>query len=195
MPSGAPGPGSVPGASAGAPVAAPTREVTVSEAQRAPENPAAERPRSVTLPDGAALPVDVAPTRPDGVLGVPEGTGAAGWWDGSSRLGEPFGAIVIAAHVDSTEQGLGPFAQLLGVGRGDPVVLSSESLSQRFRVRSLEVIPRDSLTGHPELTAATGEPRLVLVTCAGPYDPVRGGYQNLAVVTAEPTGPPDSPGG
>lgn len=28
--------------------------------------------------------------------------------------------------------------------------------------------------------------RLVLVTCAGPFVPARGGYQNLAVVTARP---------
>ena len=37
---------------------------------------------------------------------------------------------------------------------------------------------------HPVLHAG----RVALVTCAGPFVADRGGYQNLAVVTATPTG-------
>ena len=37
----------------------------------------------------------------------------------------------------------------------------------------------------------SGAARLTLVTCAPPYDASRGGYQNLAVVTAVPLGPPE----
>ena len=42
-----------------------------------------------------------------------------------------------------------------------------------------------------DIYAASGPRRLTMVTCAGPYDPDRGGYQNLAVVTARPTGSPE----
>ncbi|MDQ3103817.1 MAG: hypothetical protein M3Q87_01100 [Actinomycetota bacterium] len=39
-----------------------------------------------------------------------------------------------------------------------------------------------------DIFAGSGPLRLVLITCAGSYDPQRGGYQDLAVVTARPAG-------
>ena len=72
-----------------------------------------ERPVAVTLPSGRVLPVDPAGTLRDGALAVPRDIRRAGWWAGSSRLGDPFGSIVLAAHVDSFTQGVGPAAELL----------------------------------------------------------------------------------
>lgn len=167
-----------------------TRRVTAGEARRAPSVVVPERPTRIRLPDGAVLPVDVASTRADGVLDVPAGVDTAGWWGGGSRIGDPFGAIVVAAHVDSTSQGLGPYAQLLQVDRGAPVGLRSAGLTQKFVIRSRTLIPRRSLPNRDDVLAATGGPRLVLITCAGPYDADKGGYQNLAVVTAVPVGAP-----
>ena len=63
-------------------------------------------------------------------------------------------------------------------------------ISQRFRITSRHLVPRASLAGVRDLFSATGPRRLTMVTCAGPYDAARGGYQNLAVVTARPLGAP-----
>jgi hypothetical protein len=41
-----------------------------------------------------------------------------------------------------------------------------------------------------EIFSPAGPRRLVMVTCAGPFDESRGGYQNLAIVTARPEGAP-----
>ena len=131
-------------------------------------------------------------TRPDGLLDVPDDVRTAGWWRGGSRLGDPFGATLIAAHIDSRTQGLGPYVELLRAERDDEIRVRSAHLVQHFRVTSLRLVPRSSLAGVTDIFSASGGRRLVMVTCAGPFDPDRGGYQNLAIVTARPTTAPST---
>ena len=148
----------------------------------------AERPLSVTLPSGRVLPVDPAGTRPDGVLAVPDDVNRAGWWKGSSRLGDPFGGIVLAAHVDSFAEGVGPAAELVTAQRGDPLRLTGRHLTQQYRIVSVRSVPRADLRHETVVFSAAGDPRLVLVTCGGAYDAARGGYQDNVVVVARPSG-------
>ncbi len=122
------------------------------------------------------------------MLDVPDDIDLAGWWSGGSRLGDPFGSSLVAAHVDSSSQGLGPFASLLTVRPGDRVYVWSDGLRQTFRVRARWLRPQGTLGPASWLHSPDGPRRLTLVTCAGPYDAARGGYQNLAVVVAEPLG-------
>jgi hypothetical protein len=143
-------------------------------------------PTTTVLPDGTVVPIRPAGIRADGSLRVPGDIRVAGWWRGGSRLGDPFGSILLAAHVDSFAQGLGPFAGLLSVRRGQRIEVFSARWQQVFAVTSLDVVPRGALAGHRVIFSARGPRRLTLVTCAGPYDVSRGGYQNLAVITAEP---------
>ena len=145
-----------------------------------------EVPDRSVLPGGQVVPIVAAGTARDGSLAVPDDIRVAGWWRGGARLGDPFGSILLAAHVDSFTQGLGPYAGLLSVSAGQHITLSSAHLRQTFSVVSLAVVPRGTLAAHPRIFSPRGEPRLTLVTCAGPYDAARGGYQNLAVVTARP---------
>ena len=137
------------------------------------------------------MPVRPAATAHDGRLLVPLDIRSAGWWRGGSRLGDPFGSMLVAAHVDSRTQGLGPYAELLSFRPGDRVRVSSRHLVSDYRVRSLRLVPQGPLHSRPWIFSATGRQRLTMVTCAPPYDRSRGGYQNLAVVTADPDGAPE----
>lgn len=163
-------------------VRVPAREAVPAGSQINPE-----RPDLIVLPSGTRVRVRIASTLGDGTFAVPANIDAAGWWDGGARIGDPFGATLIAGHVDSAVQGLGPFAELLGVGTGDPVILESQHLRQAFTIRSVDLLPKAELADQSGLFAVDGAPRLVLVTCAGPFDAADGGYQNLAVVTATPS--------
>lgn len=149
-----------------------------------------EEPADLRLPDGTVVPVQPVTTRQDGILDVPEDITTAGWWRGGSRLGDPLGSTLIAAHVDSTTQGLGPYAVLLGAHQGQQVVVRSRSLQQTFTVSSLRLVPQGTLADDAWIYSPSGKRRLTLVTCAPPYDKAHGGYQNLAVITAVPSGPP-----
>jgi len=150
---------------------------------------AGEPPVRLELPGGTVLAVDPVATDPGGTLALPESVYRAGWWEGSARLGDPYGAIVIAAHVDSFADGVGPIAELLGARVGDVLHLQSAGLEQAYTIRRSSFVPRTDLAAERRAMSFTGGRRLVLITCAGPYDRDHGGYRYNLVVVAEPRGP------
>jgi hypothetical protein len=168
-------------------VPAPTSASPAAVAQRV-GSVVPEAPQGIQLPDGRRVGIRAVGTTANGVLDVPSDIDVAGWWSGGSRLGDPFGSTLVAAHVDSRTQGLGPFASLLTVRPGDKVFVWSAGLKQAFRITSRRLRPQGAIGPSSPLHSPDGARRLTLVTCAGPYDAARGGYQNLAVVTAEPLG-------
>ncbi|SDR74041.1 Sortase family protein [Nocardioides scoriae] len=193
--------GTTPSGDAATASSGPTADGTV--APRAVEATPARRagaqrpevPQQLLLPAGDAVQLAAVDTRSDGLLEVPDDVRRAGWWRGGARVGDPFGVTLLAGHVDSATQGLGAFASLLEVEAGDHFVLSSATLQQTFVATSRELVEQGPLTGRTDLTDPAGERRIVLVTCAPPYDASRGGYQRLAVVTATSLGAPVRRGG
>lgn len=174
-----PGAGSVP------PLLLSARPAVPAQSQVNPEPPT-----SIRLPSGVELPVRAASTRGNGLLDVPDDPRLAGWWEGGSSLGDPFGSTLLAAHVDSRTLGLGPYAEVLTLRPADVLTVRSRHLVQRFRLDRLRLVDQGPLGGEPWIYSPRGARRLVLVTCAPPYDPARGGYQQLVVAVARPVGPP-----
>jgi len=144
-------------------------------------------PTAVVLPGGSRDAVEPAQTV-DTVLAVPEDVRHVGWWDGSAYAGDPFGSTVIAGHVDSATEGLGFFARLLRVKRGEVVTLREGKHQQRYRITSMRTVAKQALAASSAAFDQTGEHRLVLITCTGAYLPEQGGYQSNFVVIAEPLG-------
>ena len=174
-------------ADAGATTAATTTPAPAEVARRV-GSVTPEPPQGIQLPDGHRVGIRSVGTTDNGLLDVPADIDLAGWWSGGSRLGDPFGSTLVAAHVDSSTQGLGPFASLLSTQPGDRVIVWSDGLKQVFEVTSKRLRPRGTIGARSSLHSPNGARRLTLVTCAGPYDASRGGYQNLAVIVAEPRG-------
>jgi LPXTG-site transpeptidase (sortase) family protein len=148
-------------------------------------------PAVLELPGGYTSPVDAASTV-DGRLVVPESVRRVGWWDGGAQAGDPFGALVIAGHIDSATEGLGFFVRLLAVRPGDVVTVANVGHRASYRVVSVRSVPRHALS--VGTFDQTGPHRLVLITCTGRYDRGRGGYERNLVLTALPTGPVRSSG-
>jgi hypothetical protein len=146
--------------------------------------PVAVRIRSL----GIAAPVhpvgiDVA----HGVLGLPTRIGRAGWWRDGSAPGAAAGTVLIAGHVDSAHAGPGAFFELHRVARGARIdVATSTGGAFAYRVVSVRTLAKNALP--TSLYASTGPPRLVLVTCGGPFDRASGHYRDNVVVTAVPLG-------
>lgn len=144
-------------------------------------------PTSIELPGAQRAPVDPASTQSDGVLAVPENVSRVGWWDGGSEAGDPFGALVIAGHVDSKTEGLGFFAKLRQMRVGETVTVSNGSYRTSYRVTNVRAVQKNALvTGTFD---QTGPHRLVLITCTGAYVHSKGGYQQNLVLTATPATP------
>ena len=144
-------------------------------------------PTSIELPGAKRAPVDPASTQSDGILAVPENVSRVGWWDGGSEAGDPFGALVIAGHVDSKTEGLGFFARLRQMRVGETVTVANGTYRASYRIINVRAVQKNALaTGTFD---QTGPHRLVLITCTGTYIHSRGGYQQNLVVTAIPTTP------
>nr|WP_202886332.1 class F sortase [Kribbella sandramycini] len=144
-------------------------------------------PTAVVLPGGAHAPVLPAGTK-DGQLQVPSGARRVGWWDGGAQAGDPFGSIVLAGHVDTKEEGLGFFARLRKVEPGERVTLTAADRRATYRITTVRSVPKDALATRSGAFDQTGDHRLVLITCTGPYDAAAGGYADNLVVTATAEG-------
>lgn len=154
--------------------------------QRPPSQRAGARPTRLRV-EAAAIDVRVVATgvTDDGEMQLPGTVRRAGWYRYSAAPGADEGRTVIAAHVDTRTEGLGPFARLRQVGRSDRVVVTDRTGAEhQYRVISRRTLPRSELPVR-EVFARGGAHRLVLVTCGGAYD-ARNGYRDNVVVLAEP---------
>ena len=156
-----------------------TRAVTSSAARSAP-------PASLQLPGpDRPAPVTLASVSPNGSLSVPEDVSSLGWWVGSAPMGGRRGTTLVAGHVDAAEQGVGVFARLRELERGDElVVLDGLGRSHEFVVTAIVETGKAQLP--PELFDARGRRRLALVTCAGEFSEQTRSYSDNLIVWADP---------
>jgi LPXTG-site transpeptidase (sortase) family protein len=144
-------------------------------------------PQQVVLPGGATAPVLTA-TTVDGQLQVPAKAQRVGWWDGGAEAGDPFGSVVLAGHVDTKTEGLGFFARLLGVRKGEVIVVNGAGHTASYRVVSIESVRKDALATKSGAFDQSVDHRLILITCTGAYNASQGGYEDNLVVTATSIG-------
>jgi hypothetical protein len=120
-----------------------------------------------------------------GVLGVPPPIKRTGWWKDGTAPGARTGSILIAGHVDSARLGAGAFFKLRQARPRDRVtVTTSKGRTFSYRVVSVRDYPKSRLP--TSVYSLRGRPRLVLVTCGGPFLEAEGHYRDNVVLTAVP---------
>jgi LPXTG-site transpeptidase (sortase) family protein len=119
-----------------------------------------------------------------GALGIPDNIRRVGWWRDGAAPGDETGTVLIAGHVDSAKAGAGAFYSLRRARRGDTVTVRAGAKTLRYRVTSTRRMRKAALPSC--IYRRTGAPRLVLVTCGGPFDARSGHYRDNIVVTAVP---------
>jgi hypothetical protein len=150
-------------------------------------DPGAGVPVRVTIPS-LGITAPVSPSAIDvrrGVLGIPADIHRVGWWRDGSTPGDRRGTILLAGHRDSASVGAGAFFNLAAARPGELIQVATTG-GQRltYRVATVRSYAKAAL---PTTVYATGgRPRLVLVTCGGPFDTATGHYPDNVVVTAFP---------
>ncbi|GHE07408.1 class F sortase [Klenkia taihuensis] len=130
--------------------------------------------------------VDAVGVEPDGNMTIPEDVSRVGWYRFGPAPGAPEGSAVLAGHVDDAEQGLGAMSPLAEASVGDRVQVTDESGgSTTWQVVAREEFGKESVP-LADLFARTGPPRLVLITCGGPFLADIRSYEDNVVVIAEP---------
>ncbi len=196
-PGGVPDVGRVPGirdaAVGNAPRTEPGPPRGVSPTARAPRGGAAA-PRGAAAPParlrlprlGIDAPVVAVTVDADGLLAVPEDPHRLGWWRGGATPGDPQGSVVIDGHVDSATSGPGALFRLGDSRPGDDVVLTDDrGHTTTYVVVGLRRYAKASLPV-ADVFARDVEPRLVLVTCGGAFDPASRHYADNVVAYAVP---------
>jgi len=145
-------------------------------------------PLEVTLPSGRMVTIRPADVAPDGSLVVPADPGQVGWWTGGARPGDRYGSVVLAGHIDSQAYGIGALAELVHARPGQQITVRAGAQQQPYRIAALQEVPKATLASGTDAFRQDVPGRLVLITCAGAYDPARHSYQDNLIVTANPTG-------
>jgi len=131
------------------------------------------------------VPVRPVGVEPDGSMSIPDSAGTAGWYRFGARPGDRAGTTVIAGHVDTRREGLGPFARLSASRRGATImIIDTEGRRSVYRITELTRIDKDR-ADLAQVFDRDGTPRLQVITCAGANDR-RTGYRDYLIVTAVP---------
>ncbi len=146
----------------------------------------APAPVRLTLPRvGIDAAVDPVGVEPDGSMTIPREVDRVGWYRFGPAPGQP-GSAVLAGHVDSATEGLGAMAPVRSAQVGDEVTVTDASgATTRWRVVARQEFVKQELP-RDELFTRDGPPRLVLITCGGPFQADIGSYRDNVVVVAEP---------
>jgi predicted outer membrane protein len=159
------------------------------KSQAAAEAAGAGAPLMIALPSievtALVAPVGVS----QGNLQVPDDPAQVGWWVRSAQAGARTGSVIIDGHVDTEHRGLGALYRM-GIGDlrvGDRIVVTTMFGRQvSYRIYGQDLYPKAA--GLPtEVLAQSLEPRLVLITCGGPFDVNNRNYEDNVVVYARPT--------
>ncbi|MFF8290536.1 class F sortase [Streptomyces sp. NPDC016309] len=170
----APDTGTLPGSAAAPPRAAAGRE------------PAYSPPVSLTIPGHLRpTPVDPVTADEDGAMAVPASPHRMGWWALGAPPGAARGTVLLAGHLDSADEGAGPFEALHDVPMDTRAQLTTaDGRRHTYRIvarrtHAKEALPKDLFTPR-------GPARLALVTCTGDFDPDAHAYAGNLVLYAEP---------
>ncbi len=185
-------PAAVGATSPASPTAVPSTTPRTTPLGSPAAHPATVAPQEVVAPTrllipriGLSMPVDPESVAGDGQMGLPTSAFVAGWYRFGPAPGDAAGASVIAGHIDTAAEGVGPMAGLAGLRTGDVVQVMSGSVRHDYRVQSVEEVHKTSLD-LAALFTRSGAPVLHLVTCGGRYDRVARHYEDNIIVIATP---------
>jgi hypothetical protein len=158
----------------------PARDAAPATAPQAPV------PALIDVPArGIAAPVQPVGVAADGQMALPDDVEQVGWYRFGARPGDA-GSAVIAGHVDDRDQGAGALFPLREAEPGDEVAVTDDAgRVTRWSVVSREVLHKEEVPVDALFDRA-GPPRLVLITCGGPFLPEHRSYRDNVVVVAEP---------
>jgi LPXTG-site transpeptidase (sortase) family protein len=160
--------------------AVPTARATLSPRAVDPPPPRRFRVPALQL-DLPVVPVGVDSA---GSMALPETVHQVAWYRFSARPGQPTGTTVLAAHVDTVQDGLGPFARLHQASEGDEMAVEIAGKTRRYVVTSVNKIAKSDVP-LDQVFRRDGPPELKVITCGGTFSR-RDGYRDNVIVTASP---------
>ena len=132
---------------------------------------------------GVAATVEQVGRKADGSMATPTSFTTVGWYKEGSEPGS-MGSAVFAGHVNNALTKAGVFEHLDSVALGDVItVADATGIIMRFAVTAIEDYPT-ATAPLDTIFATSGPAQVVLITCAGDWDPRAKSYDHRLVVFA-----------
>ncbi len=162
-----------------------TRDASIGSVQTA----ATVAPVRLSIPQlNIDMRIDAMGLDGDGAMALPDNASDAGWYKFGPGVANDAGATVIAAHVDSRHDGIGPFSRLKDASTGSVIsVAGSDGSTVDYVVTEVRSVGKIDAP-MAEVFDRAGDPRLTLVTCGGDFDSSTGHYIDNIILTAVPAG-------
>ncbi|MDH6284336.1 class F sortase [Prescottella agglutinans] len=110
-----------------------------------------------------------------------------GWYAASPLPGvDGAGSTVITGHINDASQGDGYAAKFTTLSVGDEITVAVDGAPHIYRVSQAPAMASKSGPMPEVVNDATGDSRLVLITCGGEYVGGATGYADNILVVAEP---------
>jgi LPXTG-site transpeptidase (sortase) family protein len=110
-----------------------------------------------------------------------------GWYKYGAAPGSKGGSTVIVGHRDGTDPEPGAFYYLNKLNSKNSIVVEYLNYTAIYAVKSVNIISKKNFYKiSKDIFSLKGKPRITLISCIGPYDKNKGGYQKNIIVTAEP---------
>lgn len=170
------------------PTVRPTATVDVPRTAATAAPVAASDPPAGVAIEALGIDVPIVPVGVDGTgfMEIPEDPAIGGWYRFGPEPSTGAGNTVIAAHIDSPDYPIGPFASLRDAPEGAEVrVTSAAGVESRWAVETVTYYAKTDLDTDM-LFSRTGPASLVLVTCGGEFDASTGHYRDNVVLVATP---------
>lgn len=136
--------------------------------------------QSVTIPSLRVSPSAVPVSAANGTLGVPTDEAQVGWWMPSTS------ELVIDGHVDMEGAGPGALYEVRNLRPGAQVVVQTANGPEHWTINGVRTYTKGRLPS--ELFRYSGaSPRLVLITCGGPFDAATHHYADNVVAYGSPS--------
>ena len=141
-------------------------------------------PDRLTIPAiGLDMRVTALGLAPDGSMALNQRADTAAWYKFGAVPGQRDGAALIAAHVASAVDGVGPFSRLIDLHQGDMVTVTmSDGSEQPFTVVKRQRVSKQTVDYGAITSESPG--MLILVTCGGTWDPKIRHYDDNVIVWA-----------
>jgi LPXTG-site transpeptidase (sortase) family protein len=96
------------------------------------------------------------------------------------------GTTVIVGHRDSVSPEPGAFHGLNNLILGNLVYVQYGNYTSFYRIKNIKIVKKDEFYRiSQKVFTLSGNPKLALISCIGPYEKNNGGYQNNIIVVAE----------
>jgi hypothetical protein len=132
---------------------------------------------------GVRGPIDPLGVDDAGELEVPAEGSRAGWWSGGYPAGAG-GPTVVVGHVNEQGGQAGVFHALALLAPGDRArLVSADGRFVEYEVTTVETVAKREFPTEAVYGPTTGS-ELRLITCGGPFNPLRGEHRDNVVVHA-----------